>query len=106
MADEVFVVMSTFPSLEEARRVGRQLVEEALVACVNLVPGIESIYRWKGALQTESEVLLLMKTTSMCLAPLQARLRELHPYEVPELVALPVASGMPAYLQWVVDSCR
>jgi periplasmic divalent cation tolerance protein len=104
MSDAVLVVFATFPDAETARSIGRKLVEEQLAACANLVPQLESIYRWKGAVETANEVLALIKTTAASYAKLEARLRELHPYEVPEIIALEVRAGLPAYLDWVRES--
>ena len=78
-------------------------MDERLAACVNQLPGVQSTYRWQGAISSDTEVLLLIKTTAACLPALQARLLELHPYELPELIAVPVALGHEAYLQWVRD---
>ncbi len=102
----VLVVLSTFPSVEIAAPIARQLVEEQLAACVNLVPGVRSIYRWDGAVSDDAEVLALIKTTSPRFDALRARLLALHPYEVPEVLALPVTSGAAAYLAWVAASTR
>ena len=89
-----------------AKRIGRLLVEESLAACVNVLPGLRSIYRWKGAVQSDDEALMIIKTTAACLAACQARLVALHPYQVPEVVALPVADGHHPYLSWVATSTR
>ncbi|MES2572586.1 MAG: divalent-cation tolerance protein CutA [Verrucomicrobiota bacterium] len=105
MAEEVLLVLSTFGNVEEARRVARQLVEERLAACVNLVPGIESIYRWKEKVESAAEVLLLMKTTRDRYDALERRIRELHSYEVPEVLSFRIEEGLPAYLRWVETSC-
>ncbi len=99
------LVLSTFPDAETARRIVRVCVEERLAACGNLLPGVESIYRWRGAVETASETLVLFKTTTEVYPRLQERLRALHPYETPEIVALPPSGGLPAYLEWVVDAC-
>ncbi|MBS0381831.1 MAG: divalent-cation tolerance protein CutA [Proteobacteria bacterium] len=93
--------LSTCPDAETATRIARALVEERLAACVNRVPGIASTYRWQGAVLEDAEVLLLIKTTRERFEALRARLIELHPYEVPELIALDIAAGNPAYLQWI-----
>ena len=98
------VVFSTFPDPDTAARVARVLVGESLCACVNLVPAMRSIYRWQGALCDEAEVLAVIKTTDERLEALVARLVELHPYEVPEALALPVAGGHPAYLAWIAGT--
>ncbi len=75
-------------------------------ACINLIPGLRSIYRWQDAIQRDAEVLLLIKTTRARYPALQARLPQLHPYELPELVAVEAADGLPAYLRWVADATR
>src|SRR5512140_1550226 len=100
----VVVVFSTFPSEAKAAEVGRALVDEHLAACVNLVPRIRSIYRWKGEVCDEVETLAIVKTTEDRLEALRARLVALHPYEVPEMIAVPVVAGHPAYLAWVEAS--
>lgn len=104
--DEVLVCFCTSPDLEGARALGRVLVEERLAACAQLLPGVESIYRWDGRIEAAGEVLLILKTTRGCFDRLQARLVALHRYDVPELVALPAVAGLPAYLHWVADSTR
>ena len=95
-----------FPSAEKAAEVARILVEEQLCACVNLIPAVRSIYRWEGAVAEESETLALIKTTNERFPPLADRLRSLHPYEVPEIIALDVADGHAPYLAWVASSVR
>lgn len=103
MTDKL-LVLSTAPSREEARRIGRALVERRLAACVNLASPTESIYRWKGNVETAEECLLLIKTTSGAFAQLRDALLDLHPYDVPECIALPVADGSAAYLDWITES--
>lgn len=95
------VCLITAPSPEKAREIARSLLEERLVACVNLVPSVTSLYWWEGQIQEDSEVLMIVKTDATRLEPLQQRLPQLHPYSVPELVVLPVEGGLPAYLEWV-----
>lgn len=102
MADAM-VVLCTFPDIEQARQIGAALVERQVAACVNLLPGVESIYRWEGKVETAGEVLGIIKTTRY--AELEAAIQELHPYEVPEILALPVAGGSSAYLEWLAASC-
>jgi periplasmic divalent cation tolerance protein len=98
---ERVVAFSTVGSAEDAERIARALVERRLAACVNLVPGVVSVYRWKGAVAREGEVLLLIKTRTERLEALREALVTLHPYELPELVALPVEGGHPPYLAWL-----
>ena len=100
---DALLVFSTFPDAARAREVGRQLVAERLAACVNLLPGVTSIYVWQGREEESAETLALCKTRREIYPALEARLRELHPYEVPEIVAVELAAGLPAYLQWVAE---
>jgi periplasmic divalent cation tolerance protein len=97
----VRVALATAPDGETAARIARALVEERLAACVNLVPAVRSIYRWQDRVEEAGEVLLVIKTRAERVDALAARLRALHPYELPELVALPVAAGLASYLDWV-----
>ena len=97
----VITVLTTAPDQETAERLGRTLVEERLVACVSVVPGMTSIYRWEGTLRHEAEILMILKTTPEALRNVVTRLGELHPYAVPEVLALPVSRGAESYLEWV-----
>ena len=106
MSTEVVIILSNFPDADAARKAVRTLVEERLVACGNLIPGVESIYEWKGKMEASAEVMVLCKTTGLRAAEAQARLRALHPYEVPEILRIPVAEGWPDYLAWVAAQCR
>jgi periplasmic divalent cation tolerance protein len=100
-----FLVLVTCPNDREARRIARAVVEARLAACVNILPGgITSIYRWKGKVETARERLLLIKTSQKRLAKLEAEIKSLHSYEVPEFIALPIAKGSSAYLAWM-DNC-
>ena len=101
---ERVVVLSTVATSEDADRIAGALVERRLAACVNVVPGVVSVYRWKGAVQREGELLLVVKTRSEKLEALKEVLTELHPYDVPELLALPVADGLAPYLAWLDDA--
>ena len=103
---DIFVLLSTCPDAATAERMARELVAASLVACVNIVPGVRSIYLWNGAVQADEEVLMILKTTAGRLAAVRERLVALHPYDLPEIVALPVVDGHHPYLQWVVDSTR
>lgn len=99
----VLAVLSTAPDAQVAERIGSALVDERLAACANVVEGVTSIFRWKGATQREREVLMILKTTAEVVDRLRERLVELHPYEVPEVLALGVDEGHEPYLQWVRD---
>ena len=106
MSEEAIVVLCTFPDADTARRIGRILVEERLAACVNILPQMESIYRWKGAIETSAEVLALIKSTTWKYQLLEARILELHPYEVPEIVSLRMDAGHIEYLRWIEQSVQ
>jgi periplasmic divalent cation tolerance protein len=95
------VALITAPDLETARTLARDLVSSGTIACANLVPGVESIYRWRGAVEESREVLLVVKTTAARLAELESRVSELHPYEVPELVVLAPEHVAAPYLAWL-----
>jgi periplasmic divalent cation tolerance protein len=105
MSEEVFVVLTTWPDAAVARKAARVLVEAKIVACANLLPGVESIYRWVDAVETAAEVLVIFKMATHRYPEFERRLPALHPYDVPEIVALRVAEGLPAYLRWVEESC-
>jgi len=104
VSEPLQVVLVTAPDVEVGARLARTLVGEGLAACVNVVPGVRSIYRWEGAVQEDAEVLLVAKTTAAGFAALSERVLALHPYEVPEVIALPVIAGSPGYLAWVRDA--
>ena len=104
MTPQAIVVLTTFPDADTARRIVRMLVEEQLIACGNLIPDVESIYRWKGAIETASEMIAILKSDQRCYPKLEARLKELHPYEVPECIVLAVSGGLPSYLQWIAEA--
>lgn len=104
MQENHIVILCTVPDRESGARIGRTLVEERYAACVNLVPGLTSIYQWQGAVQEEPECLLVIKTTAARFEALAERLRSLHPYAVPEIIALPITAGHPAYLNWITES--
>ncbi len=97
----VVVVFSTFPSADQAAEVARALVDARLAACVNIVPAVRSIYRWQGDVHDDAEALAIIKTTAEHEGALRARLVELHPYEVPEAIVVPIAGGHAPYLAWV-----
>ncbi|NLC23754.1 divalent-cation tolerance protein CutA [Oxalobacter vibrioformis] len=101
--DNVMLVYSTTPDLDTAKKIAQALVGEKLAACVGMMPGYQSVYRWQGAVLEASEVCLMIKTTKNQFAALSEKLVALHPYDVPELIAVPVTAGLPSYLQWVKD---
>jgi periplasmic divalent cation tolerance protein len=95
------VVFVTTPNEECATAIARALVQERLIACANLVPGVRSVYRWEGNVEEDDEVLLILKTTDERCETVAARVKALHPYELPEVLVLPVCGGSPGYLDWV-----
>lgn len=103
---EALVVLCTFPDEERARQIGTHLVERQYAACVNVVDGVESIYRWEGKVCVEREVMAVIKTTREGFPVLSRELVALHPYEEPEVLAVPVADGSAGYLEWLVGSVK
>ena len=100
------IVMTTLPSETDAATFAHTLVELRLAACVNLLPGMESIYRWEGEIEQERERQLVIKTSRERVSALWDRVREMHPYDVPEFIVLPIVDGNDAYLRWVGESTR
>jgi periplasmic divalent cation tolerance protein len=98
---EALIVTTTCETPEQARAIARLLVEQHLAACVQILPGIHSVYRWQGAIEESPELLLLIKTSQTRWPLLEAAIRAAHPYEVPEIVAVPVAQGSASYLAWL-----
>src|SRR5262245_7261539 len=105
MAEKILLALSTFPDAEIARRISNQLVTEGLAACANMLPAVESIYRWKGKIESENETLAFFKLSEERQSAFQDKLRSLHPYDVPEISFGSVASGLPEYRQWVSEHC-
>lgn len=100
------VVLMTAPDAQTGERLARKIVEAGLAACVNVVPGVKSVYRWKGKIETDAEVLLVAKTLAPAVERLVDFVKANHPYELAEVLALPVISGSPAYLQWVAEDAK
>ncbi len=98
------VVIVTASNEDEAAKIGRALVDERLAACANIVPKIRSIYRWEGKVQDEPEALMLIKSTDDKFEEIEARVKELHSYSVPEIIALPIGAGSSDYLSWIEES--
>ena len=98
---DTLLVITNCPDEETANAIALAAVEEKLAACANLLPRVQSVYRWQGAVESASEIPVLLKTTAAAYPALEAKIRDLHPYEVPEILALPIAHGLPAYLNWV-----
>ena len=103
---QALLVIANCPDEACANRIALAVVEAGLAACVNLLPRVQSVYRWQGNIESASEVPLLIKTTAGRYTELETAIRELHPYDVPEIIALPIAQGLPAYLDWLAAETR
>lgn len=104
--NDVRLVLCTFPTIDSARQIGTVLVEKQLAACVNLIPAVESVYRWQGKLETAAEVLALFKTSAAVFSEFERELSTLHPYEVPEIIAIEPAAVAETYARWVLAEMR
>jgi periplasmic divalent cation tolerance protein len=104
--DEAIVVVTNLPDLDTAQALARRLVGERLAACANIVPGVQSIYRWQGQVEEAGEVTVLIKTMRSRYEAVEEAIQRLHPYELPEVIAIPVAAALPAYLAWLQDETR
>jgi periplasmic divalent cation tolerance protein len=105
MVEKILLAFSTFPDAETARRISNQLVSGKFAACANILPGVDSIYCWKGELERGNETLVFFKVSEDRQAAFQEKLRSLHPYEVPEIIFVPIVSGLPEYVRWVAENC-
>jgi periplasmic divalent cation tolerance protein len=105
MPDKILLALSTFPDPETAQRISNQLVTEKYAACANILPGVESIYRWKEKIESGNETLAFFKVSEDRQLTFQEKLRSLHPYEVPEIIFVPISNGLPEYLRWVTENC-
>lgn len=106
MPEQALLVLCTCPDHITAGKIATALVAERLAACVNRLPGVQSLFRWQGAVDSEVEELLLIKTTMAAWPALEARIRALHPYELPEVIGVPVAVGSGPYLEWISEATR
>ncbi|WP_034302861.1 divalent-cation tolerance protein CutA [Herbaspirillum sp. RV1423] len=100
--EQALIVLTNVPDAELARSLAQTLVERRLAACVNIMPAIQSVYRWQGVVEHATELTLMIKSTQARYVELEAAIVEVHPYDVPEVIALPIAAGLPAYLNWIV----
>jgi periplasmic divalent cation tolerance protein len=98
---DALLILTNCPDEESANAIALAVVEEKLAACVNILPRVQSIYRWQGTVESASEIPLLIKSTAANYPALEKRIAELHPYDVPEIIALPITHGLPAYLNWL-----
>lgn len=106
MTDQVILVMTNLPDIAQATSLAHILVERRLAACVNILPAVTSVYQWQGKVEQAEEVSLVIKTTQARYLELEATLKKNHVYDVPEIIALPITSGLPAYLQWVITETK
>lgn len=98
------IVFCTCPNMGTAEAIAKRLVGESLAACVNIVPGLKSMYLWKGAVETDDELLLIIKTSDSRYPALEAAILDAHPYELPEIVCVPIVAGLSGYLSWIQDT--
>jgi periplasmic divalent cation tolerance protein len=105
MAEKILLALSTFPDADTARQISNELVTGRFAACANILPSIESIYRWKDKIESGNETLVFFKLSEDRRSVFQGKLRSLHPYDVPEIIFVPVADGLPEYLRWVTENC-
>jgi periplasmic divalent cation tolerance protein len=103
---QALLVLTNVPDATAAKALARRLVEQRLAACVNILPGVQSVYQWQGAIEEVSEVTLLVKTVQSRYAELEAAIRAGHPYQVPEIIALPITAGLPQYLDWITQETK
>ncbi|HRN81199.1 MAG TPA: divalent-cation tolerance protein CutA [Nitrosomonas europaea] len=100
-SSQILLVLTNFPNDTSARELAEMLVDRRLAACINILQGCTSVYRWQGLTETASEVPVLIKTTRQRYEAVEQAIKSLHPYELPEIIAVPVDNGLPAYLQWI-----
>ena len=105
MAGQALLAFCTFPDAETARKVVRAIVELRLAACGNILPQIHSVYRWQGKVESADEILALFKVDAARYQEFEEKLRSLHPYDVPEIIAVSILAGLPDYLAWLAESC-
>jgi periplasmic divalent cation tolerance protein len=105
MPGKILLALSTFPDADTARQISNELVTKKFAACANILPGVESIYRWKEQIELGNETLVLFKLSEDRQSAFQEKLRSLHPYDVPEIIFVPISSGLPEYLRWVTENC-
>jgi periplasmic divalent cation tolerance protein len=105
MSDAILVITNA-PDTTNAQALARLLVERRLAACVNILPGVQSVYQWQGTVEEASEVTLLIKTVQARFDELESAIKSVHPYQVPEIIVLPIVAGLPAYLDWIVQETK
>ena len=105
MPEKILLALSTFPDAESARRISNDLVGQGFAACANILPAVESIYHWKEKIESGNETLVFFKISENRQSAFQDKLQSVHPYDVPEIIFLTVAGGLPEYMQWVSENC-
>src|SRR4051794_18983222 len=103
---QAILILTNVPDEQTAHRIARMLVEQRLAACVNMLPGVRSVYQWQGAVEEAGEITLLIKTTQERYVELEAAINATHPYDVPEIIAIPIIDGLPAYIDWIVAETK
>jgi periplasmic divalent cation tolerance protein len=106
MAEQALIAFCTIPDAETARRIAKEIVDLRLAACANILPHVHSIYHWQGKAETADEVLTIFKLAASSYPEFEAKLRSLHPYDVPEIIAYRIDRGLPGYLCWIIESCQ
>lgn len=104
MSEQYLLILNTCPNKESASQVANTLVDKHLAACVNILPGLTSIYHWQGQIESAEEYLLIIKSTQSAFSDVQSAIREIHPYELPEVIAVPITAGLDSYLAWIGDN--
>jgi periplasmic divalent cation tolerance protein len=103
---QAILILTNVPDEQSAHHIARSLVAQRLAACVNILPGVRSVYQWQGAVEEANEISLLIKTTEARYTELEAAIKSAHPYDVPEIIAIPIAGGLPAYLDWLAAETK
>ena len=104
--DNYHIVLNTCPNMEVAKKLATLLVQEKLAACINIIPGLTSIYEWQGKLETGNECLLVIKSIKKRYSDLEKTIHDSHPYELPEIITVPISGGLHDYLAWVGQHCQ
>jgi periplasmic divalent cation tolerance protein len=104
--EQCILVITNVPDASVAKSISHQLIEKRLAACINQLPGIRSVYRWNGVIEEADEVCLLIKTRQSHYAELEMTIKTLHPYEIPEIIVLPIINGLPSYFQWIENETK
>lgn len=104
--EEVILIFTNMPDVQSAHALARRLVELRLAACVNILHGVQSVYRWQGEIEEANEITVMMKTTRARYAEIESAIKESHPYQVPEIIALPIVEGLPAYVGWIAQETK